>query len=307
MSYSLQVITASSRTRTTSDEVLGGALCQRWHEVNPRVSLRRLPWNAEDPPAADVTLLHTTFDAISYRPAVLEKIRARCKVVIGWMEIMPREEQLRFFDRFFYYANPLPPPRNPAMIHLPPPYEPSDYPRWPKVGGRRRILLDHSVACYPNWHSPTWDWTDEIRQAVQPLTEKGWTIGQLNRGPQDPPWVEKVEQSEVREYLRRLVEYDCFVVTHAGSFNHSAKDARIMGLQVVYPLRDNTPFVPVTVAARLGMIQVREVEDLVEAVQQPPPSGPEVRGRCITVRETAERMDREIRFLLQAQENKDVF
>lgn len=298
MSYSLQILTASARSRMVSDEVLGGSLCQRWHEVNPRVQLRRLHCNQGEIAPADVTLLHTTFDAVCYRPEVLAEIRDKSRVLVGWMEILPCEERLRFFDLFFYFANPLGKPSS-QLMHLPPPYEPSDYPQRPPIGGRRRILLDHSTTCYPCWHHPEWDWTTGVQAALRPLVDEGWTIGQLNRGPADPDWLEHVEQCEVREYLRRMAEYDTFVVTHAGSFNHSAKDARLMGLQVIVPIRDNTPFVPDTIAGRLGMQRVVTEEQLVAAVRNPGRVTTAL-ANCITIRETAERMDREIRFLLSA-------
>lgn len=194
--------------------------------------------------AADFSLLHDLFGRPSYErlPEMRAATRRR---IIGLMEI-PYPSPL--IDQCFTFL-PTPWP-NRAHIKLP----------WPEVEQITlpviqelleptahiakqpgSVLLDHQ------WleNGTTTDWNASIHEWLK-FRMQNTPVAQLRRERcerSDPPtWVRSIPESGYPTYLAMTADFETFVVTHPGSYEHSIIDMAARGIRVLVPKVAGHPF-----------------------------------------------------------------
>ncbi len=122
------------------------------------------------------------------------------------------------------------------------------------------ILLDHDSKCpeaHYNWNQIIWA---ELAKHRDQLPD----IHQLARwGTPHPDFISLLPVLPHLEYLEQTAEFETFVCTHAGSYNHTVVDMAARGMRVIVP-RTITTFVPPSLVDLFDMVVCDDVESIVE-------------------------------------------
>ena len=209
-------------------------------------------------PESDFTVIHCCFD----RPIFgrLPEIRAKTKhKIMLVMEFEYNGPNGNLIDHSFtYIVRP-----NTEQIPLPC-YKlflnESYAPKVPKS-----ILLDHQ-----------WSHTKEHEDMCHLLY--GWfeshQIAQLRRPVCEaipvPDWVHSINITDYRNYLLQTAQYETFIVTHRGSYEHSIIDMAARGTCVLVPTKDGHTFCHPSIVEDLNLSTFSTKEELFALLEKPP-------------------------------------
>ena len=146
------------------------------------------------------------------------------------------------------------------------------------------VLLDH---LWPNWLGTEREWTVRLYTWLEQLgrTQDVAQVALQSTDParagavaqsrtfvdgQAPSWVQGLTLQTYYPYLEATAAYETFVVTHAGSYNHSVLDMAARGIRVLVPRSpDVGPFVPEEVIKDLGLATFGTCEELAALLAAP--------------------------------------
>lgn len=266
MGYSVQLIGRYVKSDNTSVGVFCRALL---HHFAQMPDVRVITCNMATPVMADVAVVH---GATAWSPVGrhMQQTRASARLVIGMFELTC-PSVAAIVDRFYYYG-----PDQPGLstwkeklIRIPPPIDSRLYPSV-QVGGRRRVLLDHSPFSFaaakkygwPDWTAPLWEYFARHPE---------WEVGQLGRDDAGHPAFlrEVIPVLPVEDYLRRMADYDTFIVTFVQSYDHSVVDAAAMGMKIITPKVKSRLFIPQVLCDVVDAIPVATIEEIDGALARP--------------------------------------
>lgn len=261
MHYSARLYSYISSRRARSESVLGGGLYDHLGSL-PNIKLSHAA--LEDPiTECDVAIVHD-FPNGRFN-AKIAKIRECSRLVIGVFEFCHNPD---YFDRFYTYSlyqthrEHLVRRGDKLFVRIKPLLDKELYQGLAQHGSG--ILLDHALYDYnyggDQWINRLWDF----------FARRSDNVTQLDRaGCMFPEYIKRFPVLPVAEYLKKLATYETFIVTHCGSYNHSAKDAAAIGLRVIVPEIDDHPFVPQCLIQQLGMHVVKDETELANILTQP--------------------------------------
>lgn len=146
-------------------------------------------------------------------------------------------------------------------------------PTWPGS-----VLLDHVWLPFCGTER---DWTERLHQWLAPVVDRH-PVGQLKRGgyeaaEQFPPWVVSIPEAGYPDYLRATAEYETFILTHPGSYEHSIADMAARGIRVLVPVSNGKAFCHPSIIEDLKLETFRNGDELLSLLDgpKPPPLPPE--------------------------------
>ncbi len=261
MCYSLRIYSHIPRQRSRSESTLGGGLYD-YLGLLPSIKLSHAAIG--DPvKTSDVAVIHD-FPNGRFNAKIIE-IREHSRLVIGVFEFCHNPD---YFDRFYTYSQyqthreHLIRRGDKLFVRIKPPIDKVLYQGLARHG--TGILLDHALYDYnyggDQWINRLWDF----------FARRSDSVTQLDRAGCVPPkYINIFPVLPVAEYLKRLATFETFIVTHCGSYNHSAKDAAAIGLRVIVPEIGGRPFVPQCLVQQLSMDVVRDEAELANILAQP--------------------------------------
>ena len=211
------------------------------------------PWSVDPAPAVDIAVVHTYSGNL---PLVFDRIRSTGVAGLALFLEVGKPAA----DRSFFYGYDVP-------------ASPHTHIRMPIISGETRsvpkrrgaVLLDHM------W--PTPDARDSWRQcldAIEPIRGR-LDVHQIARGTElqeeRPAWVRPLAAVGYPAYMAATAEFESFVVTHAGSYNHSIVDMATRGVRVVSFPGMMSP----RMASDVGAVIVESAEELRDVLLSMPP------------------------------------
>lgn len=212
-------------------------------------------------PRTDVIFFHTFNESPAVRSWYARQNEYR--LTVAFMENpMP-------FGLYNFYYNQQPSTSDFDYL-IPPPVIQRLYNVVPKRPGS--ILLDHDVEWLHWTGHRSMDWNAQIWDALHGCGSDFPDIYQLARGEAAgrPDFVKVIPVSRMEDYLKATEEFETFVSTHMGSFNHTAVDMAIRGTRVLVPKTISGSFVPQPLVDRFQMQQCNTIDELMQTMKQPP-------------------------------------
>lgn len=137
----------------------------------------------------------------------------------------------------------------------------------PKIPGT--ILLDH------RWPDPLpagRDWSDRLWNFFAEHT--GRYVAALDRCDSPlPEFIQRIPCQRYEDYLAATARFERFIVTHHGSYNHSAVDMGLRGTQVIVPETPDGPFIPSGNIGLLNAAVIHSSADLLAVLGKPVEAG----------------------------------
>lgn len=225
--YSLNLISSFTPWRTySSTEFFGNELRKRFEKL-PHVKLHTQCFNdTEYDIKTDFALIHAYFSTNVYQH--LAKLTRSCRKITSFME-----EPYPHVDFNWYYSDCVSPlPFRGHMI--PPPIVRSMLQNVPKEPNT--ILLDHDIVKFWYYRHDLLDFNERIWEWLKPFKESH-KIYQLQRDEKDatPDWIEKIPHCTPEEYVRLTERMETYIITHSGSFNHTAVEMMCRGIRTLVP------------------------------------------------------------------------
>lgn len=212
-------------------------------------------------PLTNVIFFHTFNESTAIQ--TWYHVRHRRPLTVAFMENpMP-------FGLYNFYYNQQ--PSTSDFDHLiPPPVIQRLYNNVPKRPGS--ILLDHDVEWLSWVGHRSMDWNAQIWDVLCDRGAEFPDIYQLARGEAKgrPDFIKVIPVSRMEDYLKATEEFETFVTTHMGSFNHTAVDMAIRGTRVLVPKTISGSFVPQPLVDRFQMQQCDSLNELVQMMLRAP-------------------------------------
>lgn len=251
MKYKLLIIGSFTKQKcNTSCEFFSNEFANRFEKLD-HVEVIRHHFDNEDFPKADIALVH----AYASTPGAnnCKKLKTRVSKAVYFME-----EAINLgFDYYYYYGcNPCKMPGK--YIKAPVSKKLLNYED--KIPNS--VLLDHDVSLFPCYNSPIYDWNNFFWEYFTRNKNKFGRIAQLGRGPVErPDFIEVIPVADSESYLKATVNFETFICTHAGSYNHTALDMALRGTRVVAPY-STLSFVPQCTVNDFNMYTMKNSQDL---------------------------------------------
>ena len=126
------------------------------------------------------------------------------------------------------------------------------------------ILLDHSWNDGECWNERLWEWLEPLKK----------TVGQLRRleherGRELPSWICSIPKSNYCDYLKNTAEYETFILTHPGTYEHSIIDMVHRGIRVLMPIENGRTFAPAEIVRSLGLETFSSRNELLSLLEHP--------------------------------------
>ena len=222
---------------------------------------------------ADFTLVHNLFMQPIYNQ--LAEIREKTKHKISVIQEIPYPSPL--IDRCFTFL-PTPWPDR-SILQLP----------WPEVEqvtlpcvrelleptahftkARGSVLLDHGWienGVQTDWLPQLYGWLQHRMQNTP--------VAQLRRERCEkaapPTWVKPIAECGYPTYLALTADFEWFVVTHPGSYEHSIIDMAARGIRVLVPTLNGRPFCNQSIIDDLGLRTFSTEAELCNLLDNLPP------------------------------------
>jgi hypothetical protein len=138
----------------------------------------------------------------------------------------------------------------------------------PKLKGT--ILLDH---VWPSYCNTNKEWSPRLYDWLMPYKHQ-FTISQLQRGgcatsENFPKWVTPIKEKPYIDYLDITSNFETYILTHPGSYEHSVIDMAYRGTRVLVPIMDNHPFIPKSTIERLDLSTFSTKSELMALLERP--------------------------------------
>lgn len=258
--YSLNLISSFTPWRTySSTEFYGNELKKRFEKL-PHVTLKTQCFNDEEYEPADFALIHAYFSTNVY--ANMEKLKAKVRKVASFMEEpTPLADYNWYYSdadcKFDYQGHMIFPPVVRSML--------SNTRKEPNT-----ILLDHDIVEFWYYRRADLDWNPRIWKVMEQFKDTH-KIYQLARHPLDqtPDFITKIPHCDPEEYLRLTGGMETYVITHHGSYNHTAVEMMCRGIRTLVPVMDGIPFVPLTNVRMFQMPTFADEGELADRIRQP--------------------------------------
>jgi hypothetical protein len=135
------------------------------------------------------------------------------------------------------------------------------------------VLLDHP------WieNGVQTDWTPRLHDWLRTRMQNT-PVAQLRRErcEKEPPpeWIRSIAESGYPTYLALTADYETFIVTHPGSYEHSIVDMAARGIRVLVPTANGRPFCNQSIIDDLGLRTFTTEAELCDLLDHlpPPPS-----------------------------------
>ena len=214
-------------------------------------------------PAGDFALIHDYFASAIYQR--LPEIRAKTGQKI--MGIMESCFESPLIDRAFTF---LPIPWGKCeQIQLPCPQALLDanYSSQKMAGS---VLLDHS---WIEGGTPT-----DLCAKLYSWLSWSRIIAQLRRSGHEslepPSWVQSIPESNYPAYLEATKQYETFILTHPGSYEHSIIDMAARGIRVLVPTVNGRPFCHPSIIEDLNLATFSTQSELLNLLDDLPRPSP---------------------------------
>jgi len=255
MSYHLLFVGLFDYDSTLSVQFFSREMATRFEQRGVRVT--RQNFQETHFPQADVMLFHAYAGTPALNAFAAQKPSEAYSALF-------MEHPLPFHcDHYFYYdAGEHPDFPASQKTFIPIPIIKNSYPVRCKRAGS--ILLDHDFEFFPQHNHPDHDWNLQFWEIIDQRRSEFTDLFQLARGPasQRPDGIQVIPLMSQADYLEATSQFETFICTHAGSYNHTALDMAIRGTRVLVPATSIGPFVPQPIVESLGMSVHTSPEDL---------------------------------------------
>lgn len=206
---------------------------------------------------ADIVLIHSYFDRGCYRQLDQIRTETRCCKVVSFMELAHERT-----DHSYVYSCEIPDELKLNCSHIELPVVKKYY----RLGVKKEnsILLDHL------WPGGTNELHHELWSVLESLQEF-YDIAQLQRLESEsiPAFIRRIPLLPHPDYLEATAEFERFIVTHIGSYNHTAVDMAMQGAQIFVPYAGGRSFVPKNIVELLGMKLFHTSHDIPRMLKEP--------------------------------------
>jgi hypothetical protein len=258
--YTLNLIGSFTPWRTYSSTEFFGVELRKRFEKLPHVTLKTQCFNDIDFEEADFALIHAYFSTNVY--AHINTLKRKVWKIANFMEEPhPNADYNWYYSDIMHNEYPI----QGQLVH--PPVVRSLLVNEPKEPNT--ILLDHDIADFWYYRHPSLDWNERIWEWVKPFKDTH-KIYQIQRHEKDatPDFITRLPHCQPAEYLDLTKRMETFILTHHGSYNHTAVEMIARGIRTLVPHALDS-FVPTINMRIFGLSSFKDGEELANLIREP--------------------------------------